>query len=172
MEFGSGRQAPVQLVEFGDFECPYCATFHERLKAVRSRYPTNVALSYVHYPLPMHRFAEPAARVVECAGEQGLFERMHDLLFEQQDQLGQKSWDEYAAEAGVPDRAAFTSCTESSDPVPRITQGRRLGEQLDIQGTPTLIINGWKLTHPPTGEELDRMVRAVLAGRSPVSGGG
>lgn len=164
--------APVQLVEFGDFECPFCATLHDRLKALRSRYPTKVAISYVHYPLPMHRFAEPAARAAECAGEQEHFERMHDLLFEQQNMLGLKPWDDFAAEAGVPDLAAFKSCIQSNGPVPRITQGRQLAEQLDIKGTPTLIINGWKLTHPPTEEELDRMIRAVLAGRSPVAGDG
>jgi protein-disulfide isomerase len=167
-----GSSAPVQLIEFADFECPYCATFRETLKAVRDRYPTKVALSYVHYPLPGHRFAEPAARAAECADDQGRFERMHDLLFEQQDKLGLKPWDEFAIDAGVPDLAAFTSCIQSSDPVRRITQGRQLAEQLDVKGTPTLIINGWKLAYPPSMEELDRMVKAVIAGESPVSGDG
>jgi protein-disulfide isomerase len=162
--------APVQVIEFGDFECPFCATFHGRLKALRGLYPTKVAVSYVHYPLPSHRFAEPAARAAECAGEHGFFESMHDLFFEQQNTLGLKTWDEFATEARVPDLVAFASCMQDLDPVPRVTPGWQLGEQLDIQGTPTLIINGWKLTRPPTAEELDRMVRAVLAGKNPVAG--
>jgi hypothetical protein len=77
------EQAPVQLLEFADFECPFCATFHKDLKALRGRYPTQLALTFVHFPLPIHRFAEPAARVAECAGDQGRFEAIYDLLFEQ-----------------------------------------------------------------------------------------
>jgi protein-disulfide isomerase len=74
------ERAQVQLLEFADFECPFCATMHKDLKVLRERYPTQVALTYVHFPLSMHRFAEPAARVAECAGEQGRFEAMYDRL--------------------------------------------------------------------------------------------
>jgi hypothetical protein len=67
--------APVQLMEFADFECPYCASLHKDLKALQVRYPTQVALTFVHFPLPGHRFALLAARVAECAGDQGRFVR-------------------------------------------------------------------------------------------------
>lgn len=162
------HNAPIQLIEFADFECPFCASFHATLKRLREQYPIQVSLAFVHYPLSGHRFAEPAARIVECAGEQGRFEEMHDRLFEQQDQFGMKLWREFAIGAGVPDLAAFESCILKTDPIPRVVEGKRLGQQLNIQGTPTLIINGWKLSVPPSAEELDRMVRAILAGRSPV----
>jgi protein-disulfide isomerase len=160
--------APVQLLEFADFECPFCASFHKDLKGVRARYPTQVALTFVHFPLPMHRFAEPAARVAECAREQGRFEAVYDRLFEQQDKFGLKPWSEFATEAGVTDSEAFGGCIKRTDPIPRVTDGKALGNQLDVQGTPTLIINGWKLGRPPNPEELDRMVKAILAGKSPV----
>jgi protein-disulfide isomerase len=160
------EQASVQLVEFADFECPYCASFHKDLRALRARYPTHVALTYVHFPLPMHRFAEPAARAAECAGDQGRFEAMHDLLFEQQDKFGLKSWSEFASEAGVADSATFDSCIKRTDPIPRVTEGRVLGNQLDVQGTPTVVVNGWKLGRPPTLDEMDHMVKAILAGKS------
>jgi NhaA family Na+:H+ antiporter len=162
--------AAVQLIEFADFECPYCGSFHKTLKTVRERYPTQVALTYVHFPLPMHRFAIPSARVAECAGEQGRFEAMHDLLFEQQDKFGLKPWSEFASEAGVADGAAFDACIKRTDPIPRVADGKALGNRLDIQGTPTLIVNGWKLGRPPTADELDAMVKAVLAGKSPIPG--
>src|SRR5260370_32414860 len=100
-------QAPVQLLEFADFECPFCATFHKDVKSLRTRYPTQVALTYVHFPLPMHRFAEAAARVAECASDQGRFEAMYDQLFDEQDSFGLKPLSEYATKAGVSDRAAF-----------------------------------------------------------------
>lgn len=160
--------APVQAIEFADFECPFCASFHRDLKALRARYPTQVALTYVHFPLPMHRFAVPAARVAECAGDQGRFEAMYDLLFEQQDQFGLKPWSEFATEAGVPDSTAFETCVKRTDPIPRVAEGKALGKLLDVQGTPTIVINGWKLGRPPSLEEMDHMVKAILAGKSPI----
>lgn len=162
------EQAPVQLLEFADFECPFCASFHKDLKALRASYPTQVALTYAHFPLPMHRFAEPAARVAECAGDQGRFEAMYGLLFEQQDKFGLKPWSEFATEAGVPDSAAFEACVKHTDPIPRVAEGKALGNKLDVQGTPTVVINGWKLGRPPTLDEMDHMVKAILAGKSPV----
>ncbi len=160
--------APVQVLEFADFECPFCASFHKDLKVVQKRYPTQVAVAFVHFPLRMHRFAEPAARAAECAGDQGRLEAMHDLLFEQQDKFGLKPWGEFATDAGVPDSAAFEACIKRTDPIPRVTEGKALGNQLDVQGTPTVMINGWKLGRPPTLDELDHMVKAILAGKSPV----
>ena len=162
--------APVHLIEFADFECPFCGDFYKRLRELRRRYPTQVALTFIHFPLPGHRFALPAARVAECAGDQGRFESMYDQLFEGQGFFGLKSWDEYAAGAGVPDLGTFDACIKKTDEMRRVEDGKALGTKLDVRGTPTLIVNGWKLPLPPTVEELDGMVKAVLAGKSPISG--
>lgn len=162
--------APVQLIEFADFECPFCGNFHKKLRTLRDRYPTQVALTFVHFPLPGHRFALPAARVAECAGEQGRFEAMYAKLFEEQDQFGLKPWEDYAMAAGVPDMAAFDTCIKKTDPMPRVEDGKALGARLDVQGTPTIIINGWKLGHPPAEAELDQMVQKILAAKPPVDG--
>src|SRR5260221_1347009 len=78
-------QAKVQLIEVADFECPFCGSFHKTLKTLRERYPDQVALDYMHFPLQGHRFALPAARVAECAGDQGRFEAMYDQLFDGQE---------------------------------------------------------------------------------------
>jgi len=164
------EQSPVQVLEFADFECPFCASFHKDLRTLRVRYPIQVALTFVHFPLPMHRFAEPAARAAECAGDQGRFEAMYDLLFEQQDKFGLKPWSEFATEAGVANSAAFEACSKRTEPIARVTEGKALGKQLDVQGTPTVVINGWKLGRPPTLDEMDHMVKAILAGKSPISG--
>jgi protein-disulfide isomerase len=164
-------EAPVQLIEFADFECPFCGKFHTVLKSVRDRYPNQVALTYVHFPLPMLRFAIPAARVAACAGEQGQFEAMSDHLLEEQDSFGFKPWSEFATESGVSDLAAFDACIKMTSPVPGVEEGRALGTKLDVKGTPTVIVNGWMLGRPPTAAELDAMVKAVLAGKEPVQGG-
>jgi protein-disulfide isomerase len=161
-------EAQVQLIEFADFVCPFCGDFHKKLKSLWERYPTQVSLTFVHFPLPGHRFAIPAARVAECAGEQGRFEAMYDHLFDEQDSFGLKPWSEFATEAGVSDSSAFEACIKRTEPIPRVTEGKALGNQLDVQGTPTVVINGWKLGHPPSLEELESMVKAILAGKSPV----
>jgi protein-disulfide isomerase len=164
------ENAPVQLIEFADFECPYCATLHTTVKVIRERYPTQVALTYVHFPLRGHRFAMPAARVAECAGDQGRFDAMYDRLFDEQESFGLKAWSDYAIEAGVPDLVSFEACVQKTSVVTRIEQGKQLVARLDVKATPTLIVNGWMLARPPTVDELNAMVGAILAGRSPVSG--
>src|SRR5260221_2394019 len=98
---------PVQIVEFADFECPFCGSFHKILKALEHRYPKQIGLTYVHFPIPGHRFAMPAARVAECAGDQGRFEAMYDQLFDAQDQFGLKALDDYANAGAVPELAAI-----------------------------------------------------------------
>jgi len=161
--------APVRLIEFADFECPFCADLYRKLKVIRERYSSDLSITYMHFPLQGHRFALRAARVAECAAEQGQVESIYDHLFEEQDSLGLKSWDEYAKEAGVADLARFDSCVEDTRSVARIEDGKQLGEKLAVKVTPTLIVNGWMLGRPPTVDELDAMVKAVLAGKPPVS---
>jgi protein-disulfide isomerase len=160
--------APVQLMEFSDFECPYCAGLHSSLKVLRGKYPSEVAISYVYFPLDMHRFAIPAIQAAECARSQGRFEAMHDRLFEQARRLGVKPWREFAADSGVPDLQAFDACISNGKPSSRVSDGLKLGEQLNVQGTPTVIINGWKLNWTPSEDDLTRMVTNVLAGKAPV----
>jgi protein-disulfide isomerase len=126
-----------------------------------------VALTYVHLPLPMHRFAVPAARAAECAGNEGRFEAMYDTLYARQDEFGITSWSELAATAGVKDSTAFDECLRK-DVSPRVVAGRQLATSLGISGTPTVIIQGWQLGRPPDLAELEKMVRAVMNGRSPV----
>ena len=169
VQFGS-PDAAVQLIEFADFECPFCATLHETLRVVRQHHPMQVSVSFMHFPIAGHRFALPAARVAECAGEQGRFEAIYDHLFDEQDSFGLKPWSDYATEAGIPDLAAFEVCIKKADPIPRVEEGERLGAEFDVKGTPTVIINGWKLGHPPAEKELDQMVQRILAGKQPVDG--
>jgi len=161
--------APVQIIEFGDFECPFCGEFHRTLGSVQREHPNAVTLTFAHFPLPGHRFAAPAARVAQCAGDQSRFEAMHDQLFEHQDDFGLKPWSDFANAAGVPDLGAFDACVKRTDPIPSVEESKALGKKLDIQGTPTIIINGWKLGRPPNADELDGMVRAILAGKTPVT---
>lgn len=86
--------------------------------------------------------------------------------------LGTRKFRQVPADAGVLDLPTFELCIQGTDPISRVVAGRQLGDQLGIQGTPTLIVNGWKLGKPPSAEELRRMVQAILDGKSPVSSDG
>jgi len=162
-------QAPVQIIEFADFECPFCANFHTTLKSAEEKYPGKIAVTFVHFPLPGHRFAEPAARAAECAADQGRFSAMQDQLFANQNSFGLKPWSDFAKASGVPDLQAFDVCVKQETPVPRVENGKKAGEQLDVRSTPNIIINGWKLAQPPSASQLQAMIEAVLAGKNPVS---
>lgn len=163
------RAAPVQLLEFADFECPYCASLHVSLKSLRQQFGDQLSFTFLHFPIQGHAHAEPAARAVECAADQDRFEAMHDFLFENQKRFGELSWTEFARAAGVEDLGQFEKCLASDAPIVRIEEGKELGRELfDIQGTPTLVINGGKLPRAPNSSELQNMIEAVIAGRSPV----
>lgn len=152
----------LTLVEFGDFECSFCARFHRVLRAFQTEHPGAVDFRFVHFPLPGHRFAVPAAVAAECAGKN--IHRMIDAIYAKQDSLGLRPWSAYATDAGVTDLSAFQRCTVAPQPK-RIQQGSTLARRVGIHSTPTVLVNGWLLTVPPSAAELKRMVDSVRLGR-------
>lgn len=160
--------ARTQIIEFADFECPYCAKMHFTLSELQGRFPTEVAVTFIHYPLENHRYAEIAARAAECAHDQGHFEAMHNALFQSQKELGVKPWVDIAVMAGIPDTTAFNDCMADPSPRKRVADGKRLAQELNVLGTPTIIINGLQLRAPPTLEKLESMVARIAAGKRPL----
>jgi protein-disulfide isomerase len=157
--------APAQLLEFMDFECPFCRHADSVIEVVSQRVGPSMTRIFLHYPLPNHRFAMPAARVAECALEQGRFAEARSLLFAKQDSFGLKSWMSFAIEAGVPDTLRFSRCAASSASIPRIAGGMEAGKIVGVRGTPTIVLNGWRFHIPPSVEELESAVRRVLDGK-------
>lgn len=156
--------APVVIVEFSDFECPFCARFHAVADSVLDEFDGTAARYYVHYPISGHRFAVPAARVAECAADQGRFREVHSELFRSQDSLGLKSWESIADAAGIPDLKAFMRCNAATDEPTEVTWGRRLGDSIGVSATPTVIINGMRYAIPPYGNlrsEVKRLAATV-----------
>jgi hypothetical protein len=162
--------APVTVIEFMDFECPFCKRFALDMTILRKRFPDAVAVVVHHYPLRSHRFAALAARASMCAHTQGRFEAFHDLLFEKQDSIGLKDWAAFATEAELPEVSEFEQCRRQTGSVPAIDSGLAFGRAIGLRGTPTVILNGWKLSRTPTLEELESGVRAVLSGQAPIGG--
>ena len=150
--------AQTHIIEFGDFECPYCRRLHTELSKALSA-NDSVQVTFVHFPLRIHRFARPAARAAECAAAQGRFGPFADALFAKQDSLGLKTWASYSRDAGIRDTIAFAQCVSKTTPVAAIEAGVAAADRLGLHATPTVLIDGWFLSRIPPGDSL----RAIIA---------
>jgi len=137
--------APVKIVVFTDFECPYCRESEQTLSQIRGQYGDKIAIYYLNYPLPSHPNAQPAARASVCAAAQGRYLAYHDVLFGHQSDLAHADFAAWAAAAGL-DRAAFEKCRLSDDSQRRVEQDIREGIAAGVAGTPTFLVNG-RLVH-------------------------
>lgn len=158
--------APVVLVTFSDFQCPFCARLAESVATLRREQPDRLRMVYRHFPLrSIHPHAWAAALASECAAEQGRFEQYHDELFARQDEIGARRWMDLAVSAGVPDTVAFSSCMARELPAARIRADVALGDALGVTGTPTVFLNGSRVRAGVSPERLARLV--AEAARSP-----
>ncbi len=145
--------APVTLVEFSDFQCPYCARASTLVDQLMERFPETLNVIYVHYPLPMHEWARPAAIASQCAAQQDdeAFWTLHDAYFDNQSSLTtdnvMEQSEEYLADASI-DIAAWKTCAtdESSDAhteaAQTVSANMQAGETVNVTGTPSFFING------------------------------
>jgi len=164
--------ATVTIVEFGDYQCPFCREAETQVRQVLARYPSQVALVYRHYPLSYHEHAYRAARYAECAGAQDRFPQAHRLLYDTDD-LGQLDATAFATAINVDDSDAFVTCARNSDPVPSIEEDRRAAETLNVRSTPTFVVGGLRLARIPRGDSLLALVEMKLeaAPRAGISAG-
>lgn len=152
----------VTIVEFGDFECPVCGSYHRAtLRPYLESHPNDVRLVYRHWPLPYHRFAMPAARASECAARQGEFGAYHDELLAHQDSLGLRSFVDIARITGVLDTVRFKTCLAETGPLPTVERDVELANRLGGTGTPTILVNGYRWLGLPTTEQLDSIRRSA-----------
>ncbi len=134
--------APIKLIEYSDFECPFCQRFHPTAKAVVAKYNGQVAWIYRHYPLAFHPQAQPAAEASECVAElagNDAFWQFSDALFENQSSLGQALYEQEAQRAGA-NLAQFKDCLSSGKYADKIQKQFTEGSTAGISGTPGSII--------------------------------
>jgi 2-hydroxychromene-2-carboxylate isomerase len=139
--------APVTIVEFSDFQCPYCSAAHPELERLVREFEGQIKLAFKHFPLSAHLRAVAAARAAEAARRQGKFWEMHDLLFAHQRELEDADLERYAAMAGL-DVERFKADFAGADVQERVEADRAEGLKLGIEGTPTIYVNGRLLREP------------------------
>lgn len=142
--------ALVTLVEFSDYQCPFCGRVTPTLKRLRETYGERLRIVWKDYPLTdIHPQAQKAAEAAWCAGEQGKYWEFHDRLFANQATLGMEGLKQHATAVGL-EPIGFTSCVDSGRHAKRVQDGAELGRELGVDSTPTAFINGRRLTgaHP------------------------
>ncbi len=156
--------APVTLVEFSDFQCPYCAVAVGKLDAVLEAYPAKVKLVFKQFPLDTHSQAALAAAAAIAANQQGKFWPMHDALFAHRTKLSRPSIVELAREGGL-DMKRFEADLDSAETKKIIARDIQDGERAGVEGTPTVYVNGRKyngsLELPEIRKVIDEQLKAA-----------
>ena len=134
--------APVTLVEYGDYECPYCGEAYPIVKAIQEQLGERLCFVFRNFPLSnMHPYAEHAAEAAEAAGAQGKFWEMHDMLFENQESLHDEALAQYAESLGL-DAGRLLGEVLNGTHSARVREDFRSGARGGVNGTPTFFING------------------------------
>jgi protein-disulfide isomerase len=134
--------APATLLEYGDYQCPFCGAAHPSVKQVLQRLGEDVLFAFRHFPLTqIHPYAQQAAEAAEAAAAQGRFWEMHDMLFTHQDRLTLPDLVEYAETLGL-DVEQFTSDLETGAHAGRVREDFLSGVRSGVNGTPTFFVNG------------------------------
>ncbi|MBI1723254.1 MAG: DsbA family protein [Gemmatimonadetes bacterium] len=162
------ESAPVEIAEYSDFQCPFCARFAVlQMPDIRDRLVANGRLRwrFMHFPLEGHANTRPAHLAAACAREQGRFWEMHDAIYQ-----GQGDWAEsrrpagffrdYAERLGLnPDQ--FRSCVETERAMPEVEADRLRGDSLGVNSTPTFFVNGRHLPEVPTYDQIKAIVDSI-----------
>lgn len=162
------REAKVTLVEYGDFQCPSCATYEPILKRLLEETPAGLRIVFRHFPLvQIHKNALPSSKAAEAAGKQGKFWDMHDILFETQsdwDNLGnpKDKFIEYAKRLEL-DEQKFTDDYESKEISVKIDADTLSGNNLKVNATPTFYLNG-KFIQPRSYEQFKKLADDEIRG--------
>ncbi len=155
--------AKVTIVEFSDFQCPFCRRGNDTMTQVMKMYPNDVKVAFMHKPLPMHPEAEPAAKASSAAGKQGKFWEMHDALFANQDKLAAAFYDEQAQKLGL-NVEQFKKDMASPEIEKIVKDQAALADKLGVQGTPNFFVNGVAVRGAYPAEHFKKIVDRWLSG--------
>ncbi|PKN82008.1 MAG: hypothetical protein CVU46_18375, partial [Chloroflexi bacterium HGW-Chloroflexi-8] len=162
------EDAPIVIVEFSDFQCPFCKRFNDdTYKQLMAAYPGKIRFVFRHLPMTsIHPEAFPSAEAAMCANEQDSFWEFHDKLFENQDRLGKELYTQIANDLNL-DITKFESCVNSRKYKDLIQQDSDFAVNLGVQSTPTFFVNGLALVGAQPLETFKQAIDMELAGEIP-----
>ena len=156
------ENAAVTIVEFSDYECPFCKRAHPTLNEVLKKFPNDVRLVYRHFPLDnIHPNARPAAEASLCADEQGKFWPFHDLVFESTAKLTPETLRGVAEKASL-DLAAYDACVKERRHRARVDADIADGREARVSGTPAFFVNGIPLSGARSAQDFERLIQSEL----------
>ena len=158
------EDAKVTVVEFSDFQCPYCSRAATAVDQIKEKYGTRVRFVFRQFPLPMHENARGAAEAALAANAQGKFWEFHDKMFQNQSKLSRDSLESLAKEAGL-DVAAFKKALDSKTYAADVDADLKLGESVAVNGTPTMFINGARVQNPSDFAAISAQIEGALSGK-------
>jgi len=153
------KNAPITIVTFSDYQCPYCSNFHETMQQVMKNYPDKVRWVFKHFPLSFHPYAQKAAEAAECAGEQNKFWEYTDKIYANQDSLSDSYLLTVAKDLKL-DTQKFNSCLNSGKYADKIKTDLNQGQGLGVRGTPGSFINGKSIPGAVPYSTIDEMIKA------------
>ena len=158
-----GANAKVTLIEYSDFECPYCSKHYETMKKIAADYGDKIKVVFRHFPLSFHPEAQKAAEASECAGEQGKFWEMHDNIFDANlaGTMSLAKWKEEAKGLGL-DTKKFDDCLDSGKYAQKVADVMDAGAAAGVEGTPATFINGELVSGAVPYDQLKGMIDAQL----------
>jgi protein-disulfide isomerase len=156
------KDAPITMVEFGDFQCPFCRASENAVKEVRQKYGDKVRLVYMDFPLGIHAHAMDAANAARCAGEQDKFWQYHDAIFADQSKLAPADLKASAAKLGL-DAKKFGACLDKTKYQSQIQQDMAEATKLGVTGTPTFFINGREITGAQPANKFEEIIDDEMA---------
>jgi protein-disulfide isomerase len=151
----------VKLTVFSDFQCPFCKQLDQLLPTLLAQYPGKVDFQMLHYPLPMHPFALPAAVSAECARQQNQFDAFKTGLFQNQENLGPTTIDQVAKQLNL-DSVAFKTCMGNQSGIEKVKEDYFFGQYLGVSGTPTVLIDGKMLGAMGPDQLRDKLEEALV----------
>ena len=153
--------AKVTIVEYSDFECPFCAKARTTVDAVMKANAGKVRLVFRHFPLPMHKHAPKAAEAAACADAQGKFYEMHDQLFDHANALEVENLKQYAKAIGL-DEAKFAACLDGGEMAKVVEKDMASAEAVGVSSTPTFFVNGRELAGALPQADFQRIIDEEL----------
>jgi len=160
--FRGNANALVTIVEFSDFQCPYCSSFHQTMLKITKDFSKEVKWVYKHFPLDsIHPFARKAAEASECAADQNKFWGYTDELFVKQREISPALFTEIARTTGL-DINQFNSCLESGKYASKVEADYQQGIKAGVRGTPGNFINGQSLPGAVPYDEMKSRINALL----------